>query len=80
MPRPGWRWRKLRWTRSYGDRRAIGVDADIRARAARILADIEHRERGDSEKAAEWLRIALDARREPDAHASPRRVMDLARV
>lgn len=57
-----------------------GVDADIRARAARILADIEHRERGDSEKAAEWLRIALDARREPDARATPHRVMDLAKI
>ncbi len=56
------------------------MDADIRARAARILADIEHRERGDSEKAAEWLRIALDARRETDTRTSPRRVMDLAKA
>lgn len=57
-----------------------GMDADVRGRAARILADIEHRERGDSEKAAAWLRIALDSRRAPDVRTGPRRVMDLAKV
>lgn len=33
---------------------------DIRARAARLLAEVENRERGDSEKAAAWLQLALE--------------------
>ncbi len=35
---------------------------DIRARAARLLADVESRERGDTDKAAAWLQLALDIR------------------
>lgn len=35
---------------------------DIRARAARLLADVEARERGDTDKAAAWLQLALDIR------------------
>jgi len=44
-----------------------GVDAapDIRARAAQLLADVERRERGDTDKAAEWLHLALDIQRGP---------------
>lgn len=39
-----------------------GADAspDVRARAAQMLAHIERRERGDTDKAAEWLHLALE--------------------
>ncbi len=36
----------------------------IRARAAHMLADVERRERGDSNKAAAWLQVALENRRD----------------
>jgi len=44
-----------------------GADAapNIRARAAQLLADVERRERGDTEKAAEWLDVALESERGP---------------
>ena len=44
-----------------------GADAapDIRARAAQLLADVERRERGDTDKAAEWLHLALEIQRGP---------------
>ena len=35
---------------------------DIRARAAHLLADVENRERGDTDKAAAWLQLALEIR------------------
>lgn len=35
---------------------------EIRARAAQLLANIESRERGDADKAAAWLRLALEIR------------------
>ncbi len=44
-----------------------GADAapDVRARAAQLLADVERRERGDTDKAAEWLHLALEIQRGP---------------
>jgi HemY protein len=44
-----------------------GTDAapDVRARAAALLADVERRERGDTDKAAEWLHLALEIQRGP---------------
>ena len=44
-----------------------GADAapDVRARAAQLLADVERRERGDSDKAAEWLHLAIEIQRGP---------------
>ncbi len=60
---------------------AEDMEPDVRARAARLLAEVEDRERGDLEKAAEWLKIALDAQRGPSvAAAPPRTVSDLARA
>ena len=38
------------------------VDPGTRARAARLMADIEKRERGDSDAASKWLTLALAAR------------------
>lgn len=35
---------------------------DIRARAAHLLANVESRERGDTDKAAAWLQLALEIR------------------
>lgn len=55
------------------------VEPDVRARAARLMAEVETRERRDSEKAAEWLQVALDARREPDA-AQKLRIADFAKA
>jgi HemY protein len=43
---------------------------DIRARAAQLLADVERGERGDKEKAAAWLQLALDIRRQTAAAAA----------
>lgn len=60
---------------------AENMEPDVRARAARLLAEVEDRERGDLEKAAEWLKVALDAQRGPEiAPALPRSVSDLARA
>jgi HemY protein len=59
---------------------AENVEPDVRARAARLMADVETRERGDSEKAAEWLQVALDARREPESKRGPRSVSDFAKA
>jgi HemY protein len=56
------------------------VEPDVRARAARLMAEVEARERGDSDKAAAWLEMALDARREPDAKQAPRSVSELAKA
>lgn len=50
----------------------------VRARAAHMLAEVEDRERGDSERAAAWLKLALEAREERRASApAPRTVADL---
>ncbi len=59
---------------------AENVEPDVRARAARLMADVETRERGDSERAAEWLQVALDARREPSGQRGPRSVSELAKA
>jgi HemY protein len=57
------------------------AEPDIRARAARLMAEVEDRERGDAEKASAWLKVALDARREPETRiATPRSVAELAKV
>jgi len=45
------------------------VDRDVRMRAARMLAEVERRERGDSTKAAQWLQLALDSGRMPAQRA-----------
>lgn len=51
---------------------------DVRARAARLLADVESRERGDSDKAAEWLQVALEAGGESARNiAKPKSIADL---
>ena len=44
-----------------------GTDAapEIRARAAQLLADVERYERGDADKAAEWLHVAIESQRAP---------------
>ncbi len=59
---------------------AEDIEPDVRARAARLMAEVEARERGDSDKAAEWLAIALDVRREPEAKHAPRSVSELAKA
>jgi len=52
--------------------------AELRARAAHLLADVESLERGDTEKAAVWLQVALDARREVTrSTAKPKSVADV---
>ncbi len=56
------------------------AEPDTRARAARLMAEVETRERRDAEKAAEWLQIALDARREPETRQTPRTVSELAKA
>ncbi|MBY0509983.1 MAG: hypothetical protein K2P94_07495 [Rhodospirillaceae bacterium] len=51
---------------------------DIRARAARLLADVESRERGDTDKAAAWLQLALDIRGDTaQKTAKPKSVAEL---
>jgi HemY protein len=50
---------------------------DIRARAARLLADVEARERGDTDKAAAWLQLALDIRGDTQRIAKPKSVAEL---
>jgi HemY protein len=44
-----------------------GEDAapSIRARAAQLLADVKRPERGNGDKAAEWLDLAPEIEREP---------------
>jgi HemY protein len=56
------------------------VAPDVRARAACLMAEVEARERGDSDKATEWLKVAIDARREPDTRPSPRNISELAKA
>lgn len=46
------------------------IAPDIRARAAQLLANVERSERGDKEKAAAWLQLALDIRRQTAAAAA----------
>ena len=36
------------------------MDPDVRARAARMLAELESRQRGDADAAADWLKVALE--------------------
>lgn len=60
---------------------ADNIEPDVRARAARMLAEVEDRERGDLEKAAVWLKVALDARRDPETRTlPPRSVAELAKA
>ena len=57
-----------------------GADAtpDVRARAAQLLADVERRERGDTDKAAEWLHLALEIRKGSSrAFRKPKTVADI---
>jgi HemY protein len=50
----------------------------IRARAAQLLADVERGERGDKEKAAAWLQLALDIQRQTAAAvAKPKSVAEV---
>ncbi len=44
---------------------------DIRARAARLMADVEMRERADTEAANEWLQLALSAEPRAQGKESP---------
>lgn len=39
---------------------AQNMPADVRARAARMLAELESRQRGDADAAADWLKVALE--------------------
>lgn len=39
---------------------AQNMSADVRARAARMLAELESRQRGDADAAADWLKVALE--------------------
>jgi HemY protein len=51
---------------------------DIRVRAAQLLAEVEERERGDSDKAAAWLQMALDLRgAAAHAAAKPKSIAEL---
>jgi HemY protein len=50
---------------------------EIRARAAHILAEVETRERGDSDSAAEWLKVALAVRPKTPGAAAPRSAAEL---
>lgn len=60
---------------------ADNMEPDVRARAAGMLAEVEDRERGDLEKAAVWLKVALEARREPETRAlPPRSIAELAKA
>jgi uncharacterized membrane-anchored protein len=53
-------------------------EPDIRARAAHMLAELEGYERGDAQKATAWLKLALEARQDRQAHApAPKTVADL---
>lgn len=39
---------------------AQNMNLDVRARAARMLAELESRQRGDADAAADWLKVALE--------------------
>ena len=39
---------------------AQNMSPDVRARAARMLAELESRQRGDADAAADWLKVALE--------------------
>lgn len=53
-------------------------DPAIRYRAAQMLAEVESRERGDAQRAAHWLALALDAKRDRQARLPvPKTVADL---
>lgn len=57
------------------------VAPDIRVRAARMLAEVENHERGDSERAAAWLKMALETAPGPETRAAaPRSVAELTRA
>ena len=51
---------------------------DIRARAARLMADVEKRERDDAEAACDWLKLALSMQPTgPSNHNQPKSTQDL---
>ena len=56
---------------------AEGVDPDLRSRATRLLAELETRQRGDADAAADWLRIALEFHRAPPPTTMPRTAAEL---
>jgi hypothetical protein len=51
---------KASMTKSQMDEIAPFSAADVRARAARMLAELESRQRGDADAAADWLKVALE--------------------
>ncbi len=54
------------------------AEPDVRARAAQLLADVERYERGDVDKAAEWLHMAIDSQRAPPRN--PRKPKSAAEI
>ena len=56
---------------------AESVEAEIRARAAHLLAELEARQRGDAEAAADWLKMALEFHRTPVRKQIPRSAAEL---
>lgn len=53
------------------------MPANVRARAAHLLADLERRQRGDAEAAADWLKLALEFHGVPARRATPRSAVEL---
>jgi HemY protein len=53
------------------------VDPETRARAAHLLAELETRQRGDAEAAADWLKIALEFHRAPPRPPRPQSAAEL---
>ena len=53
------------------------MPANVRARAAHLLADLERRQRGDAEAAADWLKLALEFHRAPGRRIVPRSAAEL---
>ena len=53
------------------------MPANVRARAAHLLAELERRQRGDAEAAADWLKLALEFHRAPGRRAVPRSAAEL---
>ena len=53
------------------------MPANVRARAAHLLAELERHQRGDAEAAADWLRLALEFHRTPGRRVAPRSAAEL---
>ena len=56
---------------------AEGMDPTIRARAARMLAELEARQRGDSDAASDWLKVALEFHDATAQQPPPRNTAEL---